>query len=151
MCIRDSAMADAKKVLNDWTPEGLAQLNKDVIELSTKIPIAREELAAIIAAGGQDGIGAKLAKAGDMKGANAELLAFATDAAQMAIAFDISAQNAGESMAHWRAGMRLTQDQIRELGNVANALSDSEKGGKAVSYTHLDVYKRQEQHRANVG
>ncbi len=127
----ENAMADAKKVLNDWTPEGLAQLNKDVIELSTKIPLAREEIAAIVAAGGQDGIGAKLAKAGDMKGANAQLLAFATDAAQMAIAFDVSAQNAGESMAHWRAGMRLTQDQIRELGNIANALSDSEKGGKA--------------------
>ena len=40
-------------------------------------------------------------------------------------------------------GCRMEKIEIAALSQIADILSDSEKSPIAVSYTHLDVYKRQ--------
>ena len=51
----ESSMADVKKVVDFDTPEQFRQMSKDVLDLSTKIPMTAEGLAQIVAAGGQSG------------------------------------------------------------------------------------------------
>lgn len=125
----ESKMADVVKVvdgLKDGTTGELTQeyykLKKEIIDLSTKIPMTADGLTEIAAAAGQAGI------------ARAEIAKFAEDAAKMGIAFDTTADQAGEWMAKWRTSFGLTQkevvtlaDKINYLGNTsaANALQIS--------------------------
>ena len=50
---------------------------------------------------------------------------FAEQAAKMGVAFDITAEEAGNMMAKWRSSMGLTQAQALELADATNALSNS--------------------------
>lgn len=127
----ETAMAGTRKVLDGWSPEALKELNRDVLDLAGNIPLTHEELGRIVALGGQDGIGAELAKKGDFAGARAELKAFTEDAAKMGVAFDISAEDAGARMSSWRASMGINQAQAVQLADQINALSDSKGGGQA--------------------
>ncbi|MFH4347132.1 phage tail tape measure protein, partial [Acinetobacter baumannii] len=67
----ESAMADVKKVVNFETPQQFKIMGDDIIRLSTKLPMAAKDIAAIVAAGGQSGI------------AKNELLGFAESAVKM--------------------------------------------------------------------
>ena len=75
----EEAFADVRKVVDD-TDEELDGLKKDILNLSTIIPMAGVDLTRITAAAGQTGI----------KG-RAALLDFTTTAAKMGVAFDITA------------------------------------------------------------
>ncbi|UVN46244.1 phage tail tape measure protein [Pseudomonas mosselii] len=112
----ESAMADVKKVVNFETPEQFQAMNKDVLDLSERLPMAADGIAAIVAAGGQSGI------------AREELGKFAEDAVKMGVAFDQTAAESGEMMAKWRTAFRMGQtdvvalaDQINYLGNTGPA------------------------------
>lgn len=48
----ESSMADVRKVVDFETPEQFKAMSKDVLDLSTKIPMAATGLAQIVAAGG---------------------------------------------------------------------------------------------------
>ena len=109
----ETAMADVRKVVNFETPEQFGQMSKDVLELSTRIPMAAEGISAIVAAAGQAGI------------ARHELLRFAEDAAKMGVAFDLTGQQAGAAMTGMRTIFGLTQDGVVELGNAINHLSNN--------------------------
>ena len=109
----ESAMADVRKVVDFDTPEQFKQMGDDITELSTKIPMTREQIAQIVAAGGQSGIERE------------NLMAFAEAASKMGIAFDISAEEAGNSMAKWRTGMKLTHKEVVELADQVNYLSNN--------------------------
>ncbi len=85
----------------------------DILELSTRIPIAKEGLAQIVAAGGQSGI------------ARDDLLAFAEAAAKMGVAFDITADQAGEMMAKWRTAFKMDQNQVVTLADQINYLGNT--------------------------
>lgn len=52
----ESVMADVKKVVNFDTPEQFGQMSKDVLLMSTRIPMAADGIGAIVAAAGQSGI-----------------------------------------------------------------------------------------------
>lgn len=108
----ESAMADVKKV-SDFDAPGFEKFSADVLELSTRLPMAADGLAAIAAAAGQSGI------------AREELLTFTEDAAKMGVAFDISAAEAGSAMTGLRNNFKLTQDGVRLLGDSMNALANS--------------------------
>lgn len=78
--------------------------------------MAAKDIAAIVAAGGQAGF--------EMS----ELPQFAEDAVKMGVAFDQSAEKAGEMMATWRTSFKMGQaevvtlaDQINYLGNTGPA------------------------------
>ncbi len=109
----ESVMADVKKVVDFDTPDQFGQMSKDVLLLSTRIPMAADGIGAIVAAAGQAGI------------AREELLRFAEDAAKMGVAFDLSGQQAGAAMAGLRTIFGLTQDEVVKLGDAINHLSNN--------------------------
>jgi len=112
----ESSMADVRKVVDFDSPKQFRQMGEDIVDMSTKIPMAAEGLAQIVAAAGRAGIARK------------ELLTFATDAAQMGIAFDTTAEEAGNMMAKWRTAFGLGQDQVRGLSDQINALTNTYGG-----------------------
>lgn len=109
----ESAMADVRKVVDFEAPGQFKAMSKDILDLSTKIPVAADGLAQIVAAGGQAGIERE------------NLTKFAEDAAKMAVAFDITADEAGQKMATWRTTFRLTQEQVVGLSDQINHLSNN--------------------------
>ncbi|MCM8819761.1 MAG: phage tail tape measure protein [Candidatus Omnitrophica bacterium] len=109
----ENAMAEVRKVVDFDTPEQFKQMGKDIVELSKKIPMTVEGLAAIVAAGGQAGI------------ARDELVKYAETAAKMGVAFDISAEEAGEMMAQWRSAFRMNQEQVERLADQINYLGNT--------------------------
>lgn len=108
----ESAMADVRKVVDFDTPQQFKQMGADILDMSTKIPMAKEELAAIVAAAGQSGV------------AREELLRFAGDAAKMGIAFDVTAQEAGQAMAEMRTAFKMNQDEVVALADKINLLGN---------------------------
>lgn len=109
----EDAMAEIKKVVDFSSPDGLHKMQAALEKMSLSIPITAEGLAKITAAAGQAGI------------AEPDLIRFTETAAKMGVAFDISAEEAGEMMAKWRSGMNLTQDQVESLADATNALSNN--------------------------
>ena len=109
----ESVMADVKKVVNFDTPDQFGQMSKDVLLLSTRIPMAADGIGAIVAAAGQAGI------------AREELLRFAEDAAKMGVAFDLTGEQAGAAMTGLRSIFGLTQDEVVKLGDAINHLSNN--------------------------
>ena len=109
----ESAMADVKKVVDFESPEGLKNLKKDILEMTRTIPMAKEELAAIAASGGQLGIAEK------------DLKSFTATIAKMGVAFDMSAEQAGDSMAKLANIYKIPISQIDKLGDAVNQLSNS--------------------------
>lgn len=109
----ESAMAGVKKVVDFDTPQQFKEMGQDILELSTKIPMAAEGLADIVAAGGQSGI------------ARDELLSFAESAAKMGVAFDVSADQAGDMMAKWRTAFKMSQSDVVALADKINYLGNT--------------------------
>lgn len=109
----ESAMADVKKVVDFETPEQFKQMGNDIVAMSRKIPMAATELAKIVALGGQSGI------------AQNDLMRFTDSAAKMGVAFDISAERAGQSMAELRSAFKLDQKGVETLADKINYLGNS--------------------------
>lgn len=109
----ESSMADVRKVVDFDTPEQFAQMGKDIVAMSTKLPMAAKDIAAIVAAGGQSGIARK------------DLAAFAQDAVKMGIAFDQTAQESGDMMSKWRTSFRMGQAEVVALADKINYLSNN--------------------------
>lgn len=109
----ESAMADVKKVVNFDSPEQFKAMGDDVLDLSERLPMAAEGIAAIVAAGGQSGI------------AREELGRFAEDAVKMGVAFDQTAEQSGDMMAKWRTAFHLNQDEVVTLADKINYLSNT--------------------------
>ena len=131
----ESAFADVRKVL-DFPKDSMTALNNDILDMSTRVPIAAEGLAQIAAAAGRAGVGQDLLKAGKFTEARSELMAFTESAAKMGVAFDISADQAGETMATWRAAFGLNQSGVTALGDQINTLTNS-FGGNAAMVTEM--------------
>ncbi|WP_282163919.1 phage tail tape measure protein [Turicimonas muris] len=123
MAVED-AMADIKKVVDFKEPDGLQKMKESLQEMSLVLPMNTVELMKITAAAGQAGIAEK------------DLLKFTEAAAKMGVAFDMSAEEAGEMMAKWRSGMNLTQDEAISLADATNALSNNNAAlGKQIGET----------------
>ena len=109
----ETAMSDVRKVVDFESPEAFKTMSEDILQLSTRIPIAATGLAEIVAAGGQSGV------------AQDELTRFAEMAAKIGVAFDISAGQSGESMARIKTAMDLDLDQTGSLFDAMNHLSNN--------------------------
>ena len=109
----ESAMADVKKVVDFETPQQFKEMGEDILSLTRRIPMTAKGLADIVAASGQAGI------------ARNELLAFAESAAKMGVAFDITAEQAGQMMAQWRTAFKMSQKQVVELADQINYLGNT--------------------------
>ena len=110
----DSAMADVRKVISGLdTPAGLKEIRNEIFELSKQMPITAKGFADIYAAAGQAGI------------PKAEINDFAKSVGQIAIAFDMTAEEAGTAMAKLRTSLGLTQPELVGLADAMNHLSNN--------------------------
>jgi len=109
----ESAMADVRKVVDFETPEAFAKMGSDIVEMSTRIPIAAKGLAEIVAAAGQAGM------AGD------ELLQFAEMAAKVGVAFDMSSGEVGTALAKIKTQLNISVEGTSALADAINHLSNT--------------------------
>jgi hypothetical protein len=110
----ESAMADVRKVVDGLeTPAALQQISSEILELSSQMPIAAEGFAAIYAAAGASGI------------AKEELRDFAVLVAQVATAFEMTAEEAGRSLARLRVSLGLSNEEVAALADMMNYLENS--------------------------
>jgi TP901 family phage tail tape measure protein len=135
----EKSFSGVKKVLDFDSPQGLKDMKRDILALSTsgQLPILADDINAIVEAAGQAGVVDKLLP--DAK-ERAQLIAFATDAAKMGVAFDISAGDAGSAMAQWRKALKLTQAEALALGDAINHLSNNMN---ATAPGLVDIVRRQ--------
>lgn len=117
----ESNMAETAKVV-DWLKDGTGAvtkeyglLKKEVLDITTKIPMTAEEITNIMAAAGQ----ANVAKNND------ELVKFTEYAAKMGIAFDSTSEQAGEWMAKWRTSFKMNQEEVVTLADKINYLGNT--------------------------
>lgn len=130
----ESAMADVSKVTNMATP-AIERMSNDFLDMSERIPMTAAELATIAAAAGAAGVG--MDKFGNpMRDQREQLEQFTNDAAEMGVAFDMTADIAGETMAKWRTAFELPQAGVVALGDRVNALTNT-FGGKAANVTDI--------------
>lgn len=122
----ENSMSDIAKVVDGLkdsagnTTKEYDQMADSIIKMSKKIPMTADEISQIIASAGQAGI------------AKNELIGFAEAAAKMGIAFDATAEQAGDWMAQWRTALKLNQSEVESLADQINYLGNtsSEKAGK---------------------
>jgi TP901 family phage tail tape measure protein len=88
-------------------------MGEDVLKLSTRLPMAANGIAQIVAAGGQAGI------------AREDLQQFASDAVKMGVAFDQTAEESGQMMAQWRTAFKMTQKDVVGLADKINYLGNT--------------------------
>ena len=129
----ESSMANVAKVVDGLRDEAgkvtpaYAKMSKEIIDLSTRLPMAANDIATIVAAGGQSGIAAN------------ELIKFAESAVKMGVAFDISADEAGQAMAEMRTAFRMNQTQVTTLADQINYLGNNTP---AAAKGIMDIVKR---------
>ena len=109
----ESTMADIRKVVDFPEPDGLKKMGQTILDMSKRLPMTANDIGKIVAAGGQSGIATK------------ELTAFAESAIKMGVAFDITADEAGQAMAEMRAAFRMTQPQVNALADKINYLGNN--------------------------
>ncbi len=110
----ESAMADVTKVgdFKKGTDEA-TKFAKKLKEMSRTIPLSAAELAQIAASGGQLGIKKE------------DLFMFTETVAKMSTAFDMSAEQAGDSIAKLSNVYGIDVSKMEYVGNVINHLSDN--------------------------
>lgn len=109
----EQSMAEVKKVVDFDTPQAFKKMQDDIIGLSQKLPMAADQIAQIMAAAGQSGI------------AQAELFRFTESAVKMGVAFDITAEQAGQAMAEMRVAFKMNQDEVETLADKINYLGNT--------------------------
>lgn len=123
----ESQMADVRKVVDFDTPKQFAEMSEDILKMSDRLPMAANDIAKLVAAGGQAGI------------AREDLKQFAEDALKMGVAFDQSADQSGEMMAKWRTSFKMTQ---REVVSLADKINDLSNNGAANAQQISDIVTR---------
>lgn len=108
----EDAIADLAKV-SDFTPEGLERMKRELERMSLTIPMSADGLAQIAAAAAGAGVAQK------------DLLGFTEQAAKMAVAFDMTAEQAGTMMSKWQSGMKLSVQETYALADAVNGLSNN--------------------------
>lgn len=109
----EDTLADIRKVADFPEPGGLLKMGQTIQDMSTRLPMTANDIGKIVAAGAQSGI------------ATSELTKFAEAAVKMGVAFDISADEAGQSMAEMRSAFGMTQDQVNILADKINLLGNN--------------------------
>lgn len=115
----ESTMADVAKVVDGLRDQNGAftksyyEMSDALLNMSKNIPMSADALGQIMASAGQAGI------------ASEDLAKFTETAAKMGVAFDTTAEQAGEWMATWRTALNLSQTQVTALGDQLNYLGNT--------------------------
>lgn len=118
----ESSMADVKKVVNFKDDNEIKGFSNEILKMSQVIPMTADGLTQVAAAGGQMGL------------AKDELLKFTEMAAKTAVAFDITAESAGDTIGKIKNILSLSLDETGEMMDVINHLSNNNaaKAGEIV-------------------
>lgn len=114
----EDTFADLKKVMNGADDELLGQVYQDALKMSSETGKSFEDVVAIMTSGAQAGLG----KTREEMRSNTE------QAIQMSIAWGVTAEQAGDSLATWRSSMGMTSQEARHTADVINALSNEMNG-----------------------
>lgn len=109
----EAAMADVRKVVDFETPEAFKQMSSDIVEMSTRLPMAAKDIAAIVAAAGQANVAAD------------DLLPFADMATKVGVAWDMAAGDVGTALAKIKTQLNLTVPETSALADAINYLSNT--------------------------
>lgn len=115
----ESTMADVAKVVDGLRDQNGAftksyyEMSDALLNMSKSIPMTADALGQIMASAGQAGI------------ASEDLAKFTETAAKMGVAFNTTAEQAGEWMATWRTALNLSQTQVTALGDQLNYLGNT--------------------------
>ncbi|MFK0437060.1 phage tail tape measure protein [Campylobacter jejuni] len=123
----ESAMADVRKVVNFDEGDDIKKMSADILKMSQTLPVTANELAAIAAAGGQIGLSSK------------DVREFTNLVTKMKVAFDMSAEDVGDSVAKIKNILGISLKDMEDLGDSINNLSDN-SASKAREI--IDVMKR---------
>lgn len=116
----ESAFAGVTKVVNFKNDAERDATRASMMELAGQLGVNQTGMTNIVAAAGEAGIGKRADGTTDAK----ELLRFAGDASKMAVAMDMTAEEAGSTLAKWRSAMGMDQDQAMRLADYSNAISN---------------------------
>ncbi|EHT5343882.1 phage tail tape measure protein, partial [Campylobacter jejuni] len=116
-----------RKVVNFDEGDDIKKMSADILKMSQTLPVTANELAAIAAAGGQIGLGSK------------DVREFTNLVTKMKVAFDMSAEDVGDSVAKIKNILGISLKDMEDLGDSINNLSDN-SASKAREI--IDVMKR---------
>ena len=131
----ESAMADVGKVL-DFDRAGVDLLGRQILDLSTKIAVPAEDIAAIVEQAAQAGVVDPGLPDDEER---RQLVEFAVDAARVSVAFGVSADDAGRAMAKWRNQLHLTQPEALHLADAINVLGNRTGAGSDATLQVLEA------------
>ncbi|EAJ8600812.1 phage tail tape measure protein, partial [Campylobacter jejuni] len=114
-------------VVNFDEGDDIKKMSADILKMSQTLPVTANELAAIAAAGGQIGLGSK------------DVREFTNLVTKMKVAFDMSAEDVGDSVAKIKNILGISLKDMEDLGDSINNLSDN-SASKAREI--IDVMKR---------
>ena len=115
----EGTMADVAKVVDGLRDQNGAftksyyEMSDALLNMSKNIPMTADALGQIMASAGQAGI------------ASEDLAKFTETAAKMGVAFNTTAEQAGDWMATWRTALNLSQTQVTALGDQLNYLGNT--------------------------
>ncbi|MGP1484908.1 MAG: phage tail tape measure protein [Campylobacter sp.] len=109
----ESAMADVKKVVDFKDAGELKSFSNEILKMSQTIPMTAEGLTQVVASGAQMGI------------AKNDLMKFTDMAAKTAVAFDMTADQAGESIGKIKNILNLSLDETSQMMDAINHLSNN--------------------------
>ena len=109
----ESSMADVKKVVDFKDDNEIKGFSNEILKMSQVIPMTADGLTQVAAAGGQMGL------------AKEELLKFTEMAAKTAVAFDITAESAGDTIGKIKNILSLSLDETGEMMDAINHLSNN--------------------------
>lgn len=118
-----SAFLDVKKVVSFNSEQEEKQFKSQMKRLAVETGMGQIGMAEIVASAGKSGIGSDKNKSTEEN--QKELLTFARDASEMAVAFGIDAGKAGETLATFQASMGLEGDKALALAKTSNLLADN--------------------------
>lgn len=116
----ESAFAGVTKVVSFKDEKEKAATRAGMMDLASDLGVDQVGMTNIVAAAGEAGIGKRADGTTDSK----ELLQFAGDAAKMSVAMDMTAEEAGSTLAKWRSAMGMDQKQAMRLADYSNAISN---------------------------
>jgi len=114
-------MAGVRKVAQMESPE-IQRMTQDYVRLSEVMPIAADEFADMAEKAAAAGVGRDKHGAA-MRDQRQQIEDFTVQAGKMAVAFNITKEEAGTTMMAWREAFQLPLPKLRELGDQVNTLN----------------------------
>ena len=112
----ESNWADLNKVAEFRQPEDENRVKQDIFAVSERTGLGPNDVTKIAAAAAEAGV----ANGADGKLDPEKMKKFLNDAAEMSVAYGITAEEAGQRLAVYQSRMELTAEQTRGMGDAMN-------------------------------